>query len=148
MLFLGCKALCIVLYSLIFWSICLCNSLLHFKNDPDYLTRKNTRMFIPLIRVLQQSLVLTSFLVLLRYSFLIFSFISTCLMMSAFNITHTYEFHLSLLIHFPVLSKCSPWRPSDATFFQYANNSFDNLVAFQLAFRLTKSSHFQNWLCS
>ena len=44
------------------------------------------QVFIPLIRFLQQSFVSSSFLVLLRYSFLIFSFISPCLMASAYRI--------------------------------------------------------------
>ena len=54
--------------------------LVHFKNGPEYLTRGTAKSFIPLMRVFPCSLVSSSFLVLLRYSFLIFSFISACLM--------------------------------------------------------------------
>ena len=42
-------------------------------------------MFIPLFRFLLYSLVSSSFLVLMRYSFFNFSFISACLMVSASN---------------------------------------------------------------
>ena len=44
------------------------------------------QVFIPLIRFVWNSFVLSSFLVLLRYSFLICSFISTCFMVSASNV--------------------------------------------------------------
>ena len=54
---------------LIFCSIYL-SSLVHLKNGPEYFTRGTVRVFIPLMRFLQCSLVSSSFLVLLRYSFL------------------------------------------------------------------------------
>ena len=67
----------------LFWSIYQSSSLVHFKNGPKYLTWG----IIPLMRFLPQSLVSRSFLVRLKYSFLIiFSFISAYLMVSAFNI--------------------------------------------------------------
>ena len=66
---------------LILWFICLSSFI--FKNDPEYLPRGTTQAFNPLIRFLLYSLVSSSFLVLLRYSFLIFSFISTSLIVSA-----------------------------------------------------------------
>ena len=82
---LGCNALCIVIRLLVLWSICVSSSLVHFKNGPDFLTRVTAQIFIPLIRFLLHSFVFSSFLVVLRYSFL-FYFISTCLMVPAVNI--------------------------------------------------------------
>ena len=79
---LGCNALCMVISFLVLWSICL-SSLVHFKMGPEYLTRGTAKVFISLIRFLLHSFVLSSFLVFLRYSFLIFPFISTCLVVSA-----------------------------------------------------------------
>ena len=49
-------------------------------------TLQGGQMLIPLMRFLLQSLILRHFLIFLNYSFLIFSFISTCLMVSASNI--------------------------------------------------------------
>ena len=79
---LGCNALCAVISFLALLSICLSSSLLHFKNVPEYLTRRTAQVLIPLIRFLLYSFISSSFLVLQRYSFLIFSFISICLMVS------------------------------------------------------------------
>ena len=83
---LECKVLCVVISFLNLWPICLSSSLVHFKNDPEYLMKGTTLVFIPLISFLLYSFVLSSFLVLLRYSFFIFSFISACLIVSASNI--------------------------------------------------------------
>ena len=69
---LGCKALCMVISFLVLWSICLSSSLVHSKNTPEYLMRMTARVFIPLMRFLLFSLVSSSFLVPLRYSFLFF----------------------------------------------------------------------------
>ena len=66
---LGCYALCKVISFLVLWSICWF-SLVHVKNGPEYQ------------RFLLDNFVSNSFLVLLSYSFLIFSFISTGLMVS------------------------------------------------------------------
>ena len=77
-----CNALCMDI-SFVLWSTCLSSSLVHFKNGPEYLMRGTAQVFIPLISFLQHSFVSSSFLILLRYSFFIFSFISTCLMVSA-----------------------------------------------------------------
>ena len=52
------------------------------KKGHEYLTWDTARVFIPFIRFLLESFVSCSFLVLLRYSFFIFSFIFTCLMVS------------------------------------------------------------------
>ena len=71
---LECNALCMVISFLILWSNILSSSLVHFKNGPEYLTRGTAQVFIPLIRFLLHSFVSSSFLVLLRYSFLIFFF--------------------------------------------------------------------------
>ena len=77
------NALCMVISFLILWSICFSSSLVHFKKGPEYLTRSTAQVFIPLIRFPLQCFVSRSFLVLLRYFFFVFSFISTCLMASA-----------------------------------------------------------------
>ena len=65
---------------------CPSSFLIHFKNGTEYLSRGITLMLIPLMRFLRQSLASKSFLVCLRYCFVIFSFISVCVMMSASNI--------------------------------------------------------------
>ena len=75
-----------VISLLVLWSICFSSSFVHFKNVTEYLTRGTAQVFIPLIRFLPHSFVWSSFLILLRHSFLIFSFISTCLMVSASNL--------------------------------------------------------------
>ena len=72
MLSLGCKTLWIVIKSLVFWSIYLSSSLVHFKNGPDYLTKETVLVFFSLMRFLLQSLVSRSFLVHLKYSFYFF----------------------------------------------------------------------------
>ena len=71
---LECNALCMVISFLVLWSICLSSSLVHLRKGPEYLTRGTAQLFIPLIRFLPESLVLSGFLVLLRYSFLNFVF--------------------------------------------------------------------------
>ena len=70
---LGCNALCIVISFLFLWSICLSSSLVHLRKGPEYLTRGTAQVFIHLVRFLLLSFVSSSFLVLLRYSFWIFS---------------------------------------------------------------------------
>ena len=74
------QALCIVINFLVFWFICLSCSLVYFKNGPEWLTRGTDQLFFffPLIRFLLQNLVLRSFLVLLRLSFLFFFFHPCC----------------------------------------------------------------------
>ena len=85
----GCKVPCIVISFLVLLSICLNSSLVHYKNGTGYFTWVTAQVFIPLIRFLLYSFISGSFLVLLRYSFFYFSFISTCFIVSAFNI-HKY----------------------------------------------------------
>ena len=56
----------------------------NLKKGSEYLTRSTARVFIPLLRILLDSFDCSSFLVLLRYSFLIFFyFLATFLMVSA-----------------------------------------------------------------
>ena len=75
---LGCKALCIIiifLFSSRFVKVLLCPT---SKIVQNILRVGTADRFILFIRFLQYSFVSSRFLVLLRYSFLIFSFISTC----------------------------------------------------------------------
>ena len=64
-----CKALWIVIIFLVLWSICWSFSLVHFKNDREYLTKGIAQVCIPLERFLLQSLVSRNFLVRMGYSF-------------------------------------------------------------------------------
>ena len=73
---LECYVLCMVISLLVLRSIWINSSLVHFKIVPEYLTGWTAHVFIPLIMFLQYSFVSSSFLVLLRYSFLIFSGVS------------------------------------------------------------------------
>ena len=79
---LRCNALCMVISFLVLWSIYL----VHLRKGPEYLTKGTAQVFIPLIRFLLLSFVSSSFLVLLKYSFWILFFISTCLIVSASKI--------------------------------------------------------------
>ena len=96
---LGCNALCIVISFLVLWSNCLSSSLAHFKNGPEYLMKGTAQVFISLIRFLLYNFVSCSFLALLRYSFEIFSFISTYLMSASNILKYLYvSFSLGVLI--------------------------------------------------
>ena len=112
---LVCNALYMVISFFVLWSMCLSSSLVHFKNSLEYLTRSTAQVFIPLIRFLLHSFVSNSFLVILRYSFSIFSFISACLMVSASKmpkylyvsfspsvLTLIWQFHSVRLVSFAV----------------------------------------------
>ena len=101
---LSCKALCIIINFLVLWSIPLIFSLDHFMNGQNYLTRRTAQVFTPFSRFLPQSLVLRSFLVLLKYTFLTFSFIYVCLMIYASNIPKYLQFSFSLFWYFPYLA--------------------------------------------
>ena len=79
---LRCKVLCIVTSFLVLWSICWSSFQVHFKNG----RRGTTRVFIYSMRFLLCSLISSSFLVLLRYSFKILSFIYACLVDFVSNI--------------------------------------------------------------
>ena len=89
------KVLCIVIYFLVLCFIRLSSSLVHFKNSPAYLTMKIVQVFIPFLRFLLQTLVSRSFLILPRFSFLIFFFISICPMVSVTNILKYLQFSFS-----------------------------------------------------
>ena len=104
---LRCNALCMVISFLVLWSIFLCSSLVHLRKGPKYLTRDTAQVFIPLNRFL-----LGSFLVLLRYSFRIVSFICTCLMVFLNIILpvrrlkyqcNCFSFHFCFLVCFSVV---------------------------------------------
>ena len=79
----GCNAMCIDIFSCPL--VNLSHPVVHCKNGPEYVRRRTTPVLILLIRFPQLSLISNIF-VLLRYSFLILSFISACLMVSASNI--------------------------------------------------------------
>ena len=93
---LGWKALWIVMNFLV---LCWSSLKFHFKNSPECLTKGTAQIFISLMRLLLFSLVSSSFLFLLKYSFFVvvffffffffffFLFISACLIVSASNIT-------------------------------------------------------------
>ena len=78
---LRCNGLYMVISFLVLWSICLSSSLIHFKNGPEYLTRKKAQILIPLTRFLLWSSGSSEILF-----FKFFSFISTCLIVSASQI--------------------------------------------------------------
>ena len=82
------------------WSMCLSFWLEHFKNGPDYLTRRTAPLLIPLMRFLLQIWFSSCFFVCMRESFIIFSFISTCLIEFASNNSKytLFSFSQSILI--------------------------------------------------
>ena len=82
MLSLGCKALYIVINFLVFWFIGLSSSVVDLKNGTKYILWKTDLVIISLMKFLPQNLVWRNFLVLLKYSFLSFSFISAYLFTS------------------------------------------------------------------
>ena len=92
---------------LVLWSICLSSSLVHLREGPEYLTSGIAQVFISLIRFLLLSFISSSFLVLLRYSFWIFSFISTYYYYYLFweFFTPVLVDGLSLEFEFPKVSK-------------------------------------------
>ena len=102
---LGCKAFCIVINVLVLWYICLSSFLFHFNNIPEYLT--TTQVLISFMIFLLQSVDLRS-LVHLRHSFLNFSFISACLMVSTSDITKYLQFSFSPSV--PILSFFFFWQ--------------------------------------
>ena len=65
-----------------FLVLCLSFSLVYFKNGPEYITMGDSPEYLYYIRFMLYSFVASRFLVLLRCSFVIFSFIYTCLMVS------------------------------------------------------------------
>ena len=85
MSFLRFKVLFIVINFLVLWSIFLNSYLVLFKKGSEYQTTKTAHACIPLVRFLLKNLVSRSLLVLLRYYFLIFSFISFYLIVFVSN---------------------------------------------------------------
>ena len=83
---LGCNALCMVISFLVLWSIRLSSSLFYFKNGPSISRVEITQVSISLIRCLVYSFVSNSFLIMLKYSFIVFSFISSYFLVSASSI--------------------------------------------------------------
>ena len=71
-------------------------SLVHFNDCQEHLTMKNAQVFILAMRL--QSFILRSFLILLRNSFITFSFISFALMLSASSVSNYLSFSLSPII--------------------------------------------------
>ena len=120
---LGCKAFSMVISFLVLWSIFLGSSPFHFKNGPKYLRRVTSQVFIPLKRFLLKSFVTSRFLVLLRFS-LIFSFISTCLMVSAFNIPKYLFFVFSGRSDYYLIWYFDSFRNVSFTAFHYWRSVF------------------------
>ena len=126
MSFLRYKALCIVINFIVLKSICHNTSLVYFNNGPEYITRITAQVFIPLIRFLLLSLVSRSFRVCLRYAFLVFSFISTCLIVICFQYSQV------LVIFF--FSKCSDsflvWRFYPFRYFSFSTFYYKHAIFF------------------
>ena len=80
--FIVCQALEKSSIFFILWYICPSSSVAHFRNGPEYLTRRTSQVFIPLIKFLLQRFVSRSPKIFFRY----FSFIFACLVLSASNI--------------------------------------------------------------
>ena len=99
---LGYKPLSIVINFLVFWSIYLNSSFVHFMISPEYLTRWTAKMFIPLLIFLFQSLVSRIFLIYRRNSFFFFFFFSSTLVwwcsLSIFQSDFYFCFFSSVLI--------------------------------------------------
>ena len=127
---LGCNALCRVISFLVLWSIWFSYSLVHFKKGLEYLTRGTARVFNPLISFLLLSFVSNSSLVILRYSFLVYSFFSTCLPVSAsMMLKYLYaSFSLSVLLlswlgsSIPSVRCCLPFFISRMVHFSMPNS--------------------------
>ena len=102
---LGCNGLCMVISFCFFFVFFFFVHLFKFfsgplKTGPKYLTRDTAQVFIPLVRFSRDSFVSSSLLVLLRYSFWIFSFIPTCSMVSASKLPKYLYLLLLLLLLF------------------------------------------------
>ena len=69
---LGCKDLCVIMRFLVLWSMRWSTSLLHFINGLKLFTRWTAQIFIPFKIFLLYNLVSSSYLVLVRHSFIIF----------------------------------------------------------------------------
>ena len=67
--FLRWKALYMVISFLVLCFICLRSYLVYFTNGPEYFTKRTAQVFIPFIRFQLFSLLSSSFLVFLKFSF-------------------------------------------------------------------------------
>ena len=133
---LECKALCMVICFHIFCFICLNSPRIHFKYGLEFATLGTALVFIPFIKFLLFSLFSNSFLVLLRYASLIFTFISTCLIMSASN----YPMHLYV-----------SFSPCDLIFSWFGSSISSVFYRFQffitsIAYFSIPNSVFMSWL--
>ena len=117
---LGCKALCIVISFLVLWSICLSSSLVHLRKCLEYLRSNTAQVFVPLIRFLLLSFVLSSFLVLLRYSFWIII---------------PWEFFISVLSDDPSLRSKRPKTSSSPQESSQYSGRFKNGVVWMVSTR-------------
>ena len=90
----GCEGQCITIIFILLWSIFLSSSLVHFKNSPKYLILVTAQVFFPLVGFPMQRLVSRSFLVHLRYSFLLYlsSLLVWCCLLSIFLSTWRFPF--------------------------------------------------------
>ena len=116
-----CKALWIVINFRVLLFLFLSSFFVQFKKDPELSSRDTAQVFIPLIRVQLQSLILSSFNVLLRYSFLTLLFFSVWLMVFASNILWYLEF-ISIIISLQInffsgdLQLESEWQQVSSSF--------------------------------
>ena len=128
-----CKALCIIIDFLLFWSIWL--SSFHFKNGPEYFVKFIAQVIIPLMLFLWQNLVLRSYLVLQKYSFHTFSlflFYDVCFQFSVF---------LIIFFIFPSVLMLS-WFCSSVP----CINSFLLFFPLSIAYFLVSNSSSMSWL--
>ena len=72
--------MCTVINFIVFWTICLCSSPVHFKNSAEYFTKRTAQVFITLIRFLRQNSVSRSSRSYERLFFIFIFVSSACLM--------------------------------------------------------------------
>ena len=91
-----------VISFLVLWSICLSSSQVHFKNDPEYLTRGTTWVFITLIRILLYILtrVVFWFSEILFLKFFLWSPLQIFPSISIFPFLRGFWFFLGLVVWF------------------------------------------------
>ena len=127
------KAFCIVFNFFVISSISLSSSLVHLKNSPEYPTRRNAQVFIPLIRFLLLGLFSRYFLNCLWYAFkknfllllLVWwcslpRFPSTC----KFPFLQVFWFFLNLVVLILPLFVFSPFHDEHGTFFNAKFHSY------------------------
>ena len=87
---------------LVLWSICLSSSLVHFKNNSEYLTKETAQLFIPLMRVLLCGLVLSSSPELLKKLFHLRLFDDVCFQYSQVYVSFLFSEHFGSSIPFVI----------------------------------------------